>query len=140
MLVKADKSHLKHILLIEGKSFDNPWSYNSFLDELNSKVGSNWVYFKELKVLGYVFGWNICSEYYINNIAVCPNYRGAGIAMKLLDNIIKNLDVENIFLEVSKINVKAISLYEKMGFKKNGIRKNYYSNNTDAILYKMELK
>ena len=60
--------------------------------------------------------------------------------MKLLNNIIKKLNLENIYLEVSRINQKAISLYEKIGFKENGIRKNYYSNNTDAILYKMELK
>ena len=54
--------------------------------------------------------------------------------------IFKKLNLENMYLEVSRINQKAISLYEKMGFKENGIRKNYYSNNTDAILYKMELK
>ena len=140
MLTKANKDHLADILLIEKKSFQNPWSYASFSNELNSKVASNWVYLKELKVSGYIFGWNIDSDYYINNIAVSPDYRRRGIAMKLLNNIIKKLNLENIYLEVSRINQKAISLYEKMGFKENGIRKNYYSNNTDAILYKMELK
>ena len=140
MLTKANKDHLADILLIEKKSFQNPWSYTSFSNELNSKVASNWVYLKELKVSGYIFGWNIDSDYYINNIAVSPDYRRRGIAMKLLNNIIKKLNLENIYLEVSRINQKAISLYEKMGFKENGIRKNYYSNNTDAILYKMELK
>ena len=140
MLTKANKNHLADILLIEKKSFQNPWSYTSFSNELNSKVASNWVYLKELKVSGYIFGWNIDSDYYINNIAVSPDYRRRGIAMKLLNNIIKKLNLENIYLEVSRINQKAISLYEKMGFKENGIRKNYYSNNTDAILYKMELK
>ena len=140
MLTKANKNHLADILLIEKKSFQNPWSYTSFSNELNSKVASNWVYLKELKVSGYIFGWNIDSDYYINNIAVSPDSRRMGIAMKLLNNIIEKLNLENIYLEVSRINQKAISLYEKMGFKENGIRKNYYSNNTDAILYKMELK
>lgn len=140
MLTKANKGHLADILLIEKKSFQNPWSYTSFSNELNSKVASNWVYLKELKVSGYIFGWNIDSDYYINNIAVSPDYRRMGIAMKLLNNIIEKLNLENIYLEVSRINQKAISLYEKMGFKENGIRENYYSNNTDAILYKMELK
>ena len=89
--------------------------------------------------MGYVFGWNIDSDYYINNIAVSPGYRRQGIAVKLLNNIIK-LKADNIYLEVSRVNKKAIALYEKMGFKEDGIRKNYYSDNTDAILYKMELK
>ena len=140
MLVKANKAHLDPILLIERKSFNNPWSYASFLNELNSKVASNWVYLKKTELLGYIFGWNIASEYYINNIAVSPNYRRRGIALKLLNNIIDNLSISNLYLEVSRINNKAISLYEKMGFEKNGIRKNYYNNGTDAILYKMELK
>ena len=140
MLIRVDKDHLDDILLIEKESFKSPWSYKSFLNELNNKVSSNWVYLKKAKVLGYVFGWNIDSDYYINNIAVSPGYRRQGIAVKLLNNIIKKLNLENIYLEVSRINQKAISLYEKMGFKENGIRKNYYSNNTDAILYKMELK
>ena len=140
MLTKANKDHLADILLIEKKSFQNPWSYTSFSNELNSEVASNWVYLQELKVSGYIFGWNIDSDYYINNIAVSPDYRRRGIAMKLLNNIIEKLNLGNIYLEVSRINQKAIFLYEKMGFKENGIRKNYYSNNTDAILYKMELK
>ena len=50
MLTKANKNHLADILLIEKKSFQNPWSYTSFSNELNSKVASNWVYLKELKV------------------------------------------------------------------------------------------
>ena len=140
MLVKVNKTHLDNILLIEKKCFKNPWLYISFLNELNNKASSNWVYIKHLKVLGYLFGWNIKSEYYINNIAVLPNYRRMGIAIKLLNNIIQNLNIKNIYLEVSKRNSKAISLYEKIGFKENGIRKKYYNNGTDAILYKMELK
>ena len=139
MLIRVDKDHLNDILLIEKESFKSPWSYKSFLNELNNRVSSNWVYLKNTKVLGYVFGWNIDSDYYINNIAVSPGYRRQGIAVKLLNNIIK-LKADNIYLEVSRVNKKAIALYEKMGFKEDGIRKNYYSDNTDAILYKMELK
>ena len=139
MLIRVDKDHLDDILLIEKESFKSPWSYKSFLNELNNRVSSNWVYLKKTKVLGYVFGWNIDSDYYINNIAVSPGYRRQGIAVKLLNNIIK-LKADNIYLEVSRVNKKAIALYEKMGFKEEGVRKNYYSDNTDAILYKMELK
>ena len=140
MLSKVSKEHLNMIVLIEQKSFDKPWSYKSFLSEINNKVASNWVYLKESKVLGYLFGWNIDSDYYVNNIAVAPNFRRIGIAKKLLDNIIANYGINSIYLEVSRINHKAISLYSKLGFKKQGVRKKYYSNGADAILYKMELK
>ena len=45
---------------------------------------------------------------------------------------------ETIFLEVNSINYKAISLYEKYGFKSYLIRKNYYGEN-DAVLMKLDL-
>ena len=43
-------------------------------------------------------------------------------------------------LEVSKLNSKAILLYKKLGFKENGVRKKYYSDGSDAILYKMDIE
>ena len=57
----------------------------------------------------------------------------------MIKNIIKILDLMTISLEVSKINRNAILLYESIGFKKNGIRKEYYSDGSDAILYKLDL-
>ena len=70
----------------------------------------------------------------INYIFVLPEYRNNKIASKLLDytlNKVKNL--ENITLEVRKSNLRAISLYEKKGFNKCAIRKNYYGSE-DAIM------
>jgi len=43
-------------------------------------------------------------------------------------------------LEVRKSNIPAQKLYEKFGFKKCGLRKNYYENKEDAILYQLERK
>ena len=40
-----------------------------------------------------------------------------------------------LFLEVRASNEDAIRLYEKSGFIKTGVRKNYYENKEDAILY-----
>ena len=58
----------------------------------------------------------------------------------MIDNIIFNLKIKNIFLEVSKLNKEAIQLYQKIGFKQNGLRVEYYHDGSDAILYKMEIK
>ena len=51
---------------------------------------------------------------------------------------IQNFGCDTILLEVNTMNYKAISLYEKYGFKEYGTRKNYYGN-SDAILMKKEL-
>ena len=140
MIVKANKDHLEKILDIELDSFDNPWSYQSFLNEINNDVGSNWVYLQHANLLGYMFGWIIQGDYHINNIAVKVSARRKGLAKKMIDNIIFSPRIKNAYLEVSRLNESAIRLYEKIGFRENGVRKKYYSNGADAILYKMELK
>ena len=140
MIIKANKGHLSQILDIELESYDNPWSYQSFLNEINNDASSNWVYIENTELLGYMFGWTIEGDYHINNIAVKVSSRRKGLAKKMIDNIIFSPKIENIYLEVSRLNDYAIRLYEKIGFIKNGVRKKYYSNGADAILYKMELK
>lgn len=69
----------------------------------------------------------------INYIIVIEKYRMHGIGSKLINYLINNNDVLNITLEVRENNLPAIKLYEKFGFKKNIIRKNYY-NGEDAIM------
>ena len=54
----------------------------------------------------------------------------------LIDFANNNNNIYNITLEVDEKNIYAIKLYEKYGFIKKAIRKNYY-NNSDGIL--MEL-
>ena len=49
---------------------------------------------------------------------------------------------DSVFLEVRAINTAAIKLYNKMGFKKSGLRKNYYharNNHEDAIVLKLNI-
>ena len=140
MILEANKTHLKQIFQIEESSFKNPWSYESLLAEINNKLSLNRVFLEEKKVLGYLFGWNLDSEYHLNNIAVNPSCRRKGVAKKMINNIIFIPRIKNIYLEVSSLNGKAINFYEEIGFKQNGLRKKYYRDESDALLYKLEIK
>ena len=140
MIIKANSSHIKDIVNIEQKTFNNPWSKQSFSNEINNDISSNWVYILDSKLIGYLFGWHIDDEFHINNVVVQEKFRRLGIAKKMINNIISKLILKNVFLEVSKLNSNAILLYENLGFKKQGIREKYYSDSSDAILYRMELK
>ena len=65
------------------------------------------------------------------------------LLIKLLDSAVKIMNsrgANEIFLEVRSSNCKAISLYEKYGFIKTGVRKNYYENKEDAILYNFKVE
>ena len=79
-------------------------------------------------------------KFLINNIAVKASERRKGVAKKMIDNIIFSPKIKNIYLEVSRLNNEAINLYERIGFSQNGLRKKYYNNGADAVLYKMEIK
>ena len=130
-IMPMEKRHLQAVAAVEQCCFSVPWSKNSLAEELikeNSKflvaVGEN------QQVLGYI-GLNfVLDEGYITNIAVMPEFRGLGVAKKLLEKIIDFGVSENltfISLEVRKSNIAAISLYQKFDFLPVGERKNFYS-------------
>ena len=52
---------------------------------------------------------------------------------------VKTISGKHITLEVASQNTIAIHLYEKMGFQKISIRKNYYRNGDDAIIMAFSL-
>ena len=76
----------------------------------------------------------------IADFNVLEEYQNNNIGTKLIEYLINKYEgiVNNITLEVREDNLKAIHIYEKMGFKKVSIRKNYY-NGIDGILMEREM-
>ena len=77
----------------------------------------------------------------IESVYVFSESRKKGVGFALLQRAIEDLakKVEKIFLEVRKNNLSAINLYEKCGFKQISIRKKYYSDGEDAIVFLKEI-
>lgn len=61
-------------------------------------------------------------EYYLDSLAVMPEYRGRGIGRRLLKQGIKNGTSLNlkVTLAVDPINERAKKLYQSLGFKPSG--------------------
>lgn len=73
-------------------------------------------------------------------IATDLTHRRCGVARSLLGKsleILKGSNVTRLMLEVNETNIGAIKLYEKLGFKRISIRKNYYKGQFNALI--MEL-
>ena len=89
--------------------------------------------------IGYIIAKNLLDFFEIQYILVDSNYRNKNVAssmIKVLENYAKENEVNKILLEVRRSNQKAISLYEKNGFKNISVRKNYYSVPIeDALIY-----
>jgi ribosomal-protein-alanine N-acetyltransferase len=87
------------------------------------------------KIAGYL-AWRRISddECEVLQLVVLEEYRRRGIASALLQRLIIQ-ECSSLFLEVRTSNTAARQLYEKIGFTKIGIRRDYYSYPTeDAIV------
>lgn len=138
------KNDVKKISLIEEAIFSDPWNEPIFKAYLEDNF-----YFLALagmcngEIAAYSFCRIILDELHLDNIAVENSYRRRGLGNIMIWILLKIASVHEIkymHLEVRKSNIAAISLYEKYGFKKVGIRPHYYSdNNEDALLMTKEL-
>lgn len=89
------------------------------------------------EILGYLVGQLVFEMGDLFYIAVNPTKRGKGYGLELMKRFMsdaKSLEAETISLEVRMSNEAAISLYEKCGFSRATVRKNYYSDGEDALL------
>jgi ribosomal-protein-alanine N-acetyltransferase len=118
---------------------DNPFS-NLLTAKLSQPVGLS----TQKSLLGYCCFWVVFGEVHIMNLAVHPDSRRKGIAMRLVEEAIsisRKHAVQKIHLEVRQSNDPARRLYEKFGFKVIAVRSNYYAQpREDALLMALELK
>tara|TARA_B100000519_G_C14200728_1_gene417754 strand:+ start:467 stop:913 length:447 start_codon:yes stop_codon:yes gene_type:complete len=134
---------IDEIMLIESCSYKNPWVRNHFENDINNKNSMNYIYRKDKEILGYLFGYLIKDEYQLNKITVKEEFRSQKIGKLLFSHCLNqliNLNVKCVQLEVSSLNLIAQRFYKKIGFIRVGIRKKYYSEFEDALLYNLEIK
>lgn len=147
MKIKIEKMaecHIESLAQIETECFSTPWSGNSLREELNNGNARFFVATCNNTVAGYVGAHNVVGEVYITNVAVKPEFRRKGIGKTLVAHLVdvcNTQGAEFVTLEVRKSNESAKSLYEKLGFKAVGTRKNFYEKPCeDAVLMSKFLK
>lgn len=129
-----DLLEIKNILVSE---FDDFWNFDIFKSELENENSKYLVAKFSDEIVGFAGIWKAVDDMHITNIVTKKVYRNKGIASKLLEKLIQLAKEDNVLsltLEVNDNNIYAIKLYEKYNFKKIGLRKNYYSQNENAII------
>lgn len=93
---------------------------------------------------GYICMSHVLDEAELVRIGVFPQYRGKGLGRALLHAGLAEcarLGIAEVNLEVRQSNHTARALYEKLGFRPVGRRKNYYSKQgEDAVLMKLIIR
>ena len=135
----AQEADIGEIAQMEKEYFSDSWSENSVKTQVENKKVMVIKFADEL--IGYCIFMTAADEGEILRIAINHKIRKAGLGKKLLLASIdemKKTGANEIFLEVRASNESAQALYKSVGFEEIGVRKNYYDNSEDAVLYKKE--
>lgn len=104
------------------------WSAESFLSEADKENGIVLFITEGERIAALLSGYTAVGEADITSVAVHPDFRRRGYATALLKCFEEHLpkDTEYIFLEVRESNGGAVALYEKCGFERLAVRKDFY--------------
>ena len=134
---------------LEAESFEGaghaPWNASMFLSELDPNAAaarSWWVAHDNGELLGFAGGMVVDTDIEILDVAVAAAHRREGIARKLLAHVsydAQMLGCTTASLEVEEGNDAAAALYEQLGFREVGRRRDYYGTGRDARVLQASL-
>ena len=123
---------------VERSSFPVPWPASAFRHELTQNRNARYVVARMRdRIVGYGGLWLMVDEAHITTFAVHPDHRRLRIGERLLQRLFEIAEVMNaewLTLEVRASNLAAQKLYEKYGFRRAGVRRRYYSDNSEDAL------
>ena len=139
VIEEMKEADLDEIMAIEKRSFAAPWSRTLFRETISFPLAFNLVARKKVDntLAGYANFYLVRDEVQVLNVAVAPESRRMGYATALLEHAIAKLAArggKEFFLEVREGNAHAIELYGKLGFRKVGRRRGYYSETKEDAL------
>ena len=143
-IISLSKELVPEVAAIEAVCFSEPWSEQAYLEACDKE---DYLYLVAVDDKGHAVG--MCGliiglfEAEVMNVAVHPDYRGQGIAQKLMDALMEAGEargVKEYTLEVRVSNTGAIHVYEAHGFVGEGIRPGFYRMPTEdaLIMWKRE--
>ncbi len=136
---KCTQGDLGKVVDIERRSFKCPYTESVFLYHLLMNPDGFLVAQKDGVVVGYVIGIAMGRKGVVISLAVSPEFRRKGIGSRLINEILDCLkSTEEVDVQVRIGNRSALKFYQSVGFKKEGIIKNYYSDGEDAIIMRFK--
>ena len=115
-------------------AFSAHWSVSNWQDELAQAAAKIWCAQMDGQIVGFVALRGAAGQWELLNLAVAPDQQRQGIATALLRQALCALGTVQVTLEVSTANSAAQALYRKMGFVVLGVRKQFYTDGSDALI------
>lgn len=115
------------------------WSQKQLLDALTRDDTVYLVAEMAGRIVGLCGVQNISGDGEITNVSVSGDVRRMGTGYKMMRQLLQRgygIGVKDYTLEVRASNRPAIALYEKLGFKSEGVRPGFYEGpKDDAVIY-----
>lgn len=144
-LEPLETTRLEQLLQVEQRAYPHPWTRGNFRDALKSGYHARVLLAGE-ELLGYYVAMQGVDEVHLLNITVSPDYQRQGWGRVMLDALAlwaRGLGAQWLWLEVRVSNTRAIAIYEAHGYRRVGLRKNYYpashGQREDAVVMSLRL-
>ncbi|WP_303962954.1 ribosomal protein S18-alanine N-acetyltransferase [Succinatimonas hippei] len=122
VLKEPTKELLDELYSIEVSAHKSPWTFDGIAASFDGNIVI--VCFLDKKLVGFAVMQTVFDESELLTIGIMPEFQGRGLGKSLLSaslSEVKKRGAKKCFLEVRVSNLPAL------GFKKTGIRKNYYA-------------
>ena len=137
---------LDAVLDNEAAAYRFPWTRQNFVDCIRARHEC-WVMDVDLKVVGHGLVSVAAGESHLLNVCVHPSYQGCGFGRQFTRFLVERArqrEAQVMFLEVRPSNGVAIALYDSLGFREIGRRRDYYraeaNRREDAVVMALELE
>ena len=139
MLPRAGQADIAVMAAIHAAAFRPPDAWGR--DVFSLQLGHPGVFGLVHPSGGMILMRVVADEAEVLTLAVMPEARRGGVGASLLSEattIAATMGAQSIFLEVSVANSAAMALYLQAGFITAGRRRYYYSDNTDALVMRLD--
>ena len=134
-VVPATPNDAPAMASVHAQAFDKPWDESNFEDLLDGE-GIFGVLAQGDDPAGVLICRAVAGEAEILTVGVAGWARRQGIGRALMVSAIemaRQAGAAQMFLEVDVANSGAVALYERLGFRRAGLRKAYYDRGVDGL-------
>jgi ribosomal-protein-alanine N-acetyltransferase len=129
-LAPMTAADLDGVMALETAVYPFPWTRGNFIDSLAAGYVAQLLRDgRDARLLGYFVALAGVDEMHLLNITVAPDHRRQGLARSMMVALVarcRMLHAHRVWLEVRVSNDIALAVYQRFGFREQGVRPGYY--------------
>ncbi len=146
-LLWASPERAEDVATLHGELFNPPWTTDAIRTLLEHPAAAALIAVAGMRrePAGFILAQLASDEAEILSVGVAPRFQRRGLGEKLIEGLVRaaaKAEARRLFLEVGVDNTAALRLYDKLDFKRVGIRPKYYQRRgeppVDALVLALE--